>query len=244
MPTPIEFKAPFCPEKHYHIVCKSNDGLILFRETVDYMEFIERLRIFTRPFMDMWSYSLLSNHTHHVTKIRSIDSIAGYVDQLPKRDQTMTMKAFLKDQVNPALFDAMIERQMNSMLVSFVKYYNNKYQRKGGLFQRPFKRTEIEDDAYLQQAVIYVNANAQKHRLVNNYKTYLYSSYAATLKADNSFVDTKAVIDFFGSLEHFITIHDAQVNYYYATNWPSSKIEWPLPSEPLPSDSPVKMAYS
>jgi hypothetical protein len=39
MPTPPEFKAPFFPECFYHIVCKSIDGINLFREDIDYYIF-------------------------------------------------------------------------------------------------------------------------------------------------------------------------------------------------------------
>ena len=43
---------------------------------------------------------------------------------------------------------------MNSFLVSYANYINNKYDRKGGIFQKPFKRIAIEGDAHLQQAII------------------------------------------------------------------------------------------
>ena len=119
----------------------------------------------------------------------------------------------------------MISRQMNSFLVSFANYINNKYNRKGGIFQKPFKRIIIENDAHLQQAIIYTNANAQKHGMVADYKHYQYSSYLHTLQNDQYFIDSKSIFHFFGGSQKFLSAHDLQVAYFYQHNWPSSKLE-------------------
>jgi len=124
-----------------------------------------------------------------------------------------------------AIFDEMIERQMNSFLVSYANYLNNKYDRKGGFFQKPFKRIQITDDGHLQQAIIYSNANAQKHRIVIDFKQHEYSSYNAAIHNDNYFIDSSNVVAFFGGAEKFIRIHEEQVAFFYGKGWPSSKLE-------------------
>jgi len=135
------------------------------------------------------------------------------------------MTSFLSGQNNEQFFDSMIERQMNSFLVSFANYTNNKYNRKGGLFQKPFRRIQVADDIHLQQAIIYVHANAQKHNVVKDFKHHSHNSYSAIINSDSSFTDTKNVRDFFGGIEAFKSIHTSQVDYYYTNNWPSSKLE-------------------
>jgi putative transposase len=167
MPTPPEFKAPFLPECFYHIVCKSIDGIMLFKEAVDNHVFLQRFQQFTAAVFEVWSYSLLTNHTHHIVKIKPSVTILESIKKL--EDKTQAMKSFLSDSKNELFFDAMIERQMNSFLVSFANYINNKYNRKGGLFQKPFKRIQIADDIHLQQAIIYIHANTQKHKLVKDF---------------------------------------------------------------------------
>ena len=225
MPTPEKFKAPFSPEAHYHIVCKCIDGLKLFNDERDYLVFKERFKQFTFIFFEVWSYSLLQNHTHHIIKTKSAENIIKSISALPKEEHTKSMQLFLNDGKNENLFDEMIERQMNSFLVSYSSYCNNKRGRKGGIFQKPFKRIKIEDDIHLQQAIVYTNANAQKHKLVNDFKKHSYSSYAAIINEDDYFVETENVINFFGSKENFIKIQQDQVDYYYKNNWPSSKLE-------------------
>lgn len=223
MPTPPEFKAPFQPECFYHIVCKSIDGIILFKEDIDYKVFLQRFLQFTNQVLDVWSYCLLANHTHHIIRIKSLATVGENIKKVT--DQTVSMKSFLIDQNNELFFDAMIERQMNSFLVSFANYTNNKYHRKGGLFQKPFRRIEISDDIHLQQAIIYVNANAQKHKLVKDFRDHQHNSYAAIINNDFSFIDVNNVLEFFGGAEKFVSIHKSQVDYYYGNDWPSSKLE-------------------
>ena len=225
MPTPEQYKAPFYPTAYYHIVCKCIDGLKFFNDEKDYHVFKERFKQFTSGFFEVWSYNFLPNHTHHIIKTNSTENITQNIAALQKEKQTKAMLHFLNDAENEILFDEMIERQMNSFLVSYSNYCNNRRGRRGGLFQKPFKRIRIDDDTHLQQAIIYTNANAQKHKLVNDFKNHPYSSYAAIINEDDCVVETQTVINFFGGKENFIKIHKNQVDYYYKNNWPSSKLE-------------------
>ena len=225
MPTSINLKAQFYPNEFYHIVCKSIDGVLLFNDDTDNQIFNQRFKKFSGDFFDIWSYCHIPNHTHHVIKIKSIDAINEFIEKLPALNVSVAMQAFYIDNENTILFNSMISRQMNSFLVSYANYINNKYNRKGGVFQKPFKRIKIENDAHLQQAIIYTNANAQKHGMVADYKDYKYSSYIQTLQNDQYYIDSKSVIHFFNGIENFLSIHDLQVAYFYQHNWPDSKLE-------------------
>ncbi len=210
MPTPSHFKAPFHAECFYHILCKSIDGILLFREPLDYNVFMERFLQFNAPFLQIWSYSLLSNHSHHITRVASNKVIIDYLESVNKSQHTLAMTIFLEDTENEKSLDEMLTRQMNSFLVSYANYYNNRYDRKGGIFQKPFRRIEIADDAYLQQAIIYTHANAQKHNIVEDFSGYPHSSYQDIKHGRNTLISWQEVI---------------QVEYYYQKGWPSSKLE-------------------
>jgi putative transposase len=225
MPTPAKLKASFIANCYYHFVCKSIDGILLFPDITDYLVFTDRFKKFTDEFLETWSFCLLPNHTHHIIKIKSPETIKNSIATFPLANRTKAMLSFLDDSTNEITFDKMIDRQMNSFLVSYANYYNNKYQRQGGIFQKPFKRIAIDDDAHLQQAIIYTHANAQKHGITNDYKKYPFSSYTAIIKDNEYYTNSKNVIDFFGGIEKFIQIHNSQVEYYYQNNWPNSKLE-------------------
>ncbi len=225
MPTPYNLKAQFYPDEFYHLVCKSIDGILLFNDNNDHNVFNQRFKKFTTDFFDVWSYCHLPNHTHHIIKIKSITAINQFINQLVPKNIGVAMKSFYDEPQNAILFDSMIIRQVNSFLVSFANYNNNKNNRKGGIFQKPFKRIKIENDAHLQQAIIYTNANAQKHGRIADYTKYQHSSYLQTLKNDQYYIDSKSVLDFFEGIEKFISVHDLQVAYFYKHNWPDSKLE-------------------
>jgi hypothetical protein len=225
MPTPEKLKAIFYPGAYYHIVCKSIDGLLLFHDNIDYQVFIERFKKFTGDLIDVWSYCLVPNHTHQVVKIKSIETIVQFIAGMVPENTTDAMNAFFADTANEALFNKMIERQMNSFLASYANFINNKYNRVGGIFQKPFKRIQIEEESHLQRAIIYTNANAQKHNLTDDFKLYPFTSYLQILKNDQYFVDAKSVLTFFNGVEKFKLIHEEQVAYYYQRDWPNSKLE-------------------
>lgn len=119
----------------------------------------------------------------------------------------------------------MIERQANSFMTSFVSIQNKLLSRKGGIFQSPFRRSIINDDVHLQQAIIYVHANAQKHGIVKDFKDYRYSSYHEILSGYSANVCIESVLDFFGGKDSFIQIHKAQVDHFYANDWPRNTLE-------------------
>lgn len=225
MPTPEKFKATFFYEAAYHIVFKSVDGLFLFKQPANYALFLDRFKAFTDTILDIWAYSLLQNHVHLIVKVKSAIAIQKTFTAIEPIQQTVAMKALLANSMDEIYLDAVIERQINSFMVSYTSTINNKENRKGGFFQKPFKRILIADDTYLQQAVIYVHANAEKHQLVDSFLKYRYSSFDEILAGNSLYVNTQAVIKFFGNVKNFNELHVLQVEYYYKKGWPSSKLE-------------------
>lgn len=69
-----------------------------------------------------------------------------------------------------------IERFMQKLGNSYTKYFNEKYDRNGVLFQGKFKSTHIESNAMLLRMSVYVNCNSEIHG-VNFAKDYKWCSY-------------------------------------------------------------------
>lgn len=225
MPTPETLKAHFSPVEYYHVVCKSIDGLLLFQDNQDFKIYKERFKKFTGDFLDVWSFCFLNNHTHHIIKTKTSAAIYKFIERVPKKQRTTSMNDFFKECENQLFYKKVIERQMNSFLVSYATYVNNKYIRKGGIFQKPFKRIQIAGEAHLQQAIIYTNANAQKHQMIKDYRKYPFSSYLPLVENDHQWVDAKSVLEFFNGLNNFIFTHNEQAAYFYQKDWPLSKLE-------------------
>ncbi len=60
-----------------------------------------------------------------------------------------------------------------------MKYFNQKYVRKGALFGNRFKTRTVEDDDYLHQLKYYIEHNAVKHEIVEKPEEWAYSSYSS-----------------------------------------------------------------
>lgn len=225
MPVSELLKSPFVHGNHYHLVFKSIDGLLLFRQDADYQTFLKRFAQFTGFVMDTWAYCLLNNHAHFIIKIKSIEAIITNIKQRELPKQTVAMKKILATPDEQDVFDEMVERQVNSFMVSYANYTKNKYQHHGGLFQKPFKRIQIDSDVHLQVAIIYTHANPVKHKVFNDYLFFPYSSYALFLVRTSHYCAVEEVLIFFGGVEKFILLHKEQIEHYYQNGFPNSKLE-------------------
>ncbi len=65
---------------------------------------------------------------------------------------------------------------MKRINISYVYYFNKKYDRIGHLFQDRFKSEGIENDAYLLSAVRYIHNNPVKAGKVQSIEEYKWSS--------------------------------------------------------------------
>ncbi|MDZ4147132.1 MAG: hypothetical protein U1C58_02495, partial [Flavobacteriaceae bacterium] len=76
------------------------------------------------------------------------------------------------------------------------------------LFQTPFKRVRVEDDNYLQELVCYINTNAQKHNLVEDFKKWKWSSYLNTISNKKTKLLKEDLIGYFDNIDNFIYCHE------------------------------------
>ncbi|KKT78274.1 MAG: putative transposase [Candidatus Giovannonibacteria bacterium GW2011_GWB1_45_9b] len=79
--------------------------------------------------------------------------------------------------------DGNISKFMHKILVSFSKYTNLKYERRGHLFESNFHSKPLEDNNYLLRASCYIHLNPKDISNWNNQEeNYFWSSYADYVK--------------------------------------------------------------
>jgi len=215
MPTPAAYKAPFFCNQHYHLVFKSIGGLLLFQNDLNRTFFLQRFSFYLAPVFISKAYCQLNNHVHLIIQVKQLEFLLQSIVAIPEETKTVSMKKLLQDIESPTLLDEMIERQVNRFMVSYTNSYNKAYKRAGGLFQSPFRRSAITGETHLQQAIIYTHANAQKHGLTADYRTYQHSSYFEIVSGKYRFVDGLSVVNFFGGIKNFIEQHQLQAAHYY-----------------------------
>jgi putative transposase len=225
MPIRPELIEKFEPGKYYHVVCKAIAGKKLFHSDANKLFFLKRYRELVAPFVKTLAYNLLSNHVHLVVKTMPAVILTDMLLAEQPEMATKTQLRFLESSEKETLYHELIEQQFNRLFISYVRALNIQLKTSGHLFERPFKRIGIHDEAHLQQAIIYVHANEQKHGILDDFTRSKFSSYHGIMNSQPEIADYEYVINFFGSKETCKKMHETQVDWFYSRGWPSSKLE-------------------
>ena len=93
--------------------------------------------------------------------------------------------------------------------------FNKQHKRTGNLFHRPFKRLEINKETHFTQAMVYIHANAVRHKLCGDLKNHKWSSWHSMLSDYPTQLCRHEVLNWFGGLAPFIEAHETMTAYYY-----------------------------
>ncbi|MEM9340180.1 MAG: hypothetical protein AAGA66_15705 [Bacteroidota bacterium] len=133
----------------------------------------------------------LGNHFHFLIRVRSEKELRQLV---PKTNE------------KPLYWH--VSNGFSSLFQSYTRAMNKMYSRTGPLFESPFKRKKVIDDAYFSRLVIYIHQNPQKHGLVKDFRDYPHSSFHSFLTEKSSTrLKRKEVLDWFGGKEGFEKAH-------------------------------------
>lgn len=82
--------------------------------------------------------------------------------------------------------DDALPKMMQTLGRSYVRYFNDRHQRTGTLWEGRYKSTLIESERYLLACMAYIDLNPVRAGLVTNAADYAWSSYAhyAGIRAD------------------------------------------------------------
>jgi len=99
-----------------------------------------------------------------------------------------------------------IGKSIQRMAVGYVQWHNQKYGRKGHLFQNRFASEAVETDRYLLAVFRYIHQNPVKAGMVHMPSEYSWSSYQDYLAAFNRkacFIDGARIMAYFETQETF-----------------------------------------
>ena len=99
------------------------------------------------------------------------------------------------------------EQNFSNFFNAYARSFNQKYGRTGKLFQERFKRKKIEDDFYFTEIIYYIHANPQKHKLLDDFRNYDYSSYHIMLSSLETALKRDEVLEWFGGKNFFVKYH-------------------------------------
>jgi len=100
-----------------------------------------------------------------------------------------------------------VSSQFRKLFQSYALSINKQENRTGSLLTKPFRRIVIEDDEYLKWLVFYIHHNPEKHRLIDDFRKYKYSSFQSLIGDFKHFQEQEEVFAWFGGKEGFIDYH-------------------------------------
>lgn len=162
----------------YHIYNRAVGSEKLFLSDGNRLYFLQKLSQHLLPVLELHAYCLLDNHFHLLVRTRT------------------------------GVQSAQVSNAFRSYFIGYTKALNKQLNRNGGLFTRPFKRKQIDSEAYYSQLIRYIHHNPIKHQVWPNYKTYKWSSYPSLVSDKPTSLSRDYILEWFGGLDEFKRFHD------------------------------------
>ena len=188
------------PESFYHIYNHANGNENLFRTDDNYRYFLKRYSDFINPIADSYAYCLMPNHFHFLVRIKESDDLLAEFRKLHK------------DLTGFENLSGLISQQFSNLFNAYAKAYNLMYNRKGSLFNRPFKDKEVTTETYYTKLIHYIHANPVHHGFVKEMEDWPYSSYNTFLSNKKTLLKRQDVLEWFNGKEDFIKFHQQPID--------------------------------
>ncbi len=190
------------PGMYYHVYNHANGDEDIFREPENYRWFLKQYNTYITPVAETYAYCLLPNHFHFLVRIKNADTL---------------LKTFPKFETLEKLETSLLpSKQFSSLFSSYTQGFNKRYNRKGSLFLKNFKRKPIMSDDYFSVLVAYIHLNPVHHKFASNLDDWHWSSYKTVLSEGTTELERVIVLNWFGNAERFVLFHEQ----YRASKFP------------------------
>jgi hypothetical protein len=110
-------------------------------------------------------------------------------------------------------------KQFGFLFNAYTQAINKKFNRTGGLFEKPFERKLIISDSYLKNIIHYIHNNPVQHGFVKQMSLYPWSSYDSIISDKPTKLKRKEIIAIYGGKDEFIEYHNNNLNINEITNF-------------------------
>lgn len=237
---------PLSAGKFYHIYNHAVGKLDLFHHKDDYEHFLKLYDKYISPVADTFAWVLMKNHFHFLVRIKedimykynAKDSVNTKIDfnelkwettQIPPNQNQLActapncvdnskQKSFSNNQM-PLNKIPKPNMHFSHLFNAYTKHLHKKNNSFGILFDRPFKRKQIDDELYLKQVLTYIHNNPVHHGFCNSPIEYPWSSYSSILSVKSTKLKRDHVIGWFDSQANFLSSHNQDINTFALEQW-------------------------
>ena len=163
-------------ENFYHVYTKSIAGYEVFYAVADYYRMIHLMKFYA-----------YKNRPKKFSEFIKIKDKSVYADKYFQSDDKLVdiiAYCFMPTHIHFLLVqkkDNGISAYMKNILDSYTRYFNNKNNRKGPLWQGRFKSAHVESDEQLLHLTRYIHLNPTSSKFVSNPEDWPFSSYSEYL---------------------------------------------------------------
>jgi len=193
----------------YHIFNRGNNHENVFIQERNYTYFMELWWKHTFQIAETYAFCLLRNHFHAVVYIKNEEDLTGFRESIPHSRRTPRERH--NGNTTGKNLSGLKLKEPSQYFSNFFNAYtrgvNNATGRSGALFERPFERMPVTDERYLMRLVVYVHQNPQKHKFVEDFRDWDYSSYLELIGNVPTRLQRDKMMELFGSRQDFMRIH-------------------------------------
>jgi REP element-mobilizing transposase RayT len=212
--------APLHYDTYYHIYNRGNNRENIFLQERNYDHFLNLYARYIEPVTETFAYCLLRNHFHLLVRVKSEEEIIEtlnnetlkvlYANQDPSGQESSAVTE-TKHPRKP-LGSGYPSKRFSNFFNAYAKAINNAYGRSGSLFQHPFGRVLVTSDRQFWNVIVYIHQNPQKHRFVDDFREWKWSSYGIIPAEKPTKLNRGLVLDWFGGKEQYFKLHRDWVN--------------------------------
>ncbi|MDB5208714.1 MAG: hypothetical protein JWR72_3789 [Flavisolibacter sp.] len=195
-----DYHIPLYPGGLYHILNRANGDEKIFKEEQNYFYFLTKYRQHIGPVANTLAWCLLPNHYHFLVRIKPAETISERFEVKKK-----------KKPEDDTLLPGFIVQQFSNWQNGYAKAVNKMYRRRGSLFMDYIRRVEIDKDMQFGNTVFYIHKNPVHHGFGINIGGWPWSSYKEYVTKQFGLVDSKEVIEWFGTMENFLQFHQQPI---------------------------------
>lgn len=174
---------------YYHVYNRGVEKRKIFLDTQDCNTFIYYIKLYLSS---VETIAHLSDSNSKLTRFLRLN-LSNDVEILTFALMPNHFHLFLKNKTLKG-----IQIFMQRLITAYVMYFNNKYDRVGGLFQGRYKASFVENDSYNIHLSRYIHNNSVRLRTNSKINFAEYSSYPYYLnKKQGDWINTTFILDYF-----------------------------------------------
>lgn len=198
---------PLYPDTFYHIFNRGNNGENVFYNERNYLYFLKRYDFYLSNYLDTYAYCLMPNHFYLLVRVKPEKEIFNAAEEDLPKDSPEDLPDF-KNLANLSNSpNRIISERFRLLFLSYAKAINKEKQRRGSLFQKPFRRKEVSNQSYLTSLIYYIHQNPVHHGFCDRVQDYQWNSFNSFLSSSPSKIKKHDVLNLFGNKQSFVEFH-------------------------------------